>query len=61
MNYIIEKLISTLLSLLPTDFLKKSLKNLLENLRKDILASDSKLDDALLIPLLDRIERELNL
>lgn len=61
MNFFLEKLITTLLSLLPKEFLTKFLEDSLNYLESQILASDTKIDDSLILPLLERIREELNL
>lgn len=59
LNKIIERLLLALLDLLPEDILKKSLSDLLLSLERNVKESKSKLDDAIILPIIAYLRREL--
>ena len=58
---LIGSLITALLKVLPDDFIKHGVKSLIDAIRTKVKATPNTVDDAIVLPLLDILEKQLGL
>jgi len=61
MNRIVEQLVNIILSLIPDNFLAVILDKLLTEIEILVKNSDNKIDDAVILPLINLARKSLNL